>query len=271
MARRVPLPLMIGLGFLALALLHIAGFLRPIEDMIRVVLLPGVRSAATVGAAIDQPEAKTLQTLEDENRELRSHLTSVTVDYVKLRALEEENRSLRELASFLKESGYDRVGARVIARSTDPRSATILIDRGAKDGLELGQAVVADEGFFVGKIISLTDRVATVQLASDPGSRVAAAKAGERKLIGLVQGEGNGVARLSLVPQTVELIRDDVIVTAGTEEKIPPNLVIALVNEPEGKETDPFKTASLEPVLQSGQLDLVVVLRPTALRPGESL
>jgi rod shape-determining protein MreC len=190
---------------------------------------------------------------------------------VKLRALEEENRSLRELASFLKESGYDRVGARVIARSTDPRTASILIDRGAKDGLELGQAVVADEGFFVGKIIALTDRVATVLLASDPESRVAAAKAGERKLIGLVQGEGNGVARLSLVPQTVELKRDDVIVTAGTEEKIPPNLVVALVNEPEGKETDPFKTASLEPVLQAGQLDLVVVLRPTALRPGEGL
>lgn len=271
MARRVPLPLAIGLGFLALGLLHVAGFLRPIEDVIRAALLPAARGFATVGATIESGGTKSLQSLEEENRELRSHLSSVTVDYVKLRALEEENRSLRELSAFLKESGYDRVGARVIARSADPRTASVLIDRGAKDGLEIGQAVVADEGFFVGKIVSLTERVATVRLVSDPESRVAAAKAGERKLIGLVQGEGNGVARLTLVPQNEALSRDLVIVTAGTEEKIPPNLIIAIVNEPEGKETDPFKTASLEPVLQTGQLDLVVVLRPTALRPEDAL
>ncbi|MFH1078636.1 MAG: rod shape-determining protein MreC [Patescibacteria group bacterium] len=251
------------------ALLRVAGALQPVEGFLRSVTLPVGRAFAAVGSGIRDtvlatPEAKEL---EERNTELEARLGALAVDYVRLRSLEEENRSLRALTGFLDRSGYDSVPARIIARSADPRDATILIDRGSRDGVEEGMAVVAEEGIFVGKVTSLKERIATVTLVSDTASRVAAASPGRERLFGLVEGSGNRVARLTLVPQQESLERDDVIVTAGTEEKIPPNLLIGLVNDVDGKPTDPFKSASLEPLANVDRLDLVIVLRPEALRP----
>jgi rod shape-determining protein MreC len=277
MRTRTRISIIIAAVILGTALLRIAGFLQPIEGAVRAVTLPIARIFSSAGtsirdAVIPTPDEKAL---EERNTELEARIAAMSIDYVRLRALEEENRSLRALTKFLDRSGYDYVPARIIARSGDSRSATVLIDRGSTDGVETGMAVVADEGVFVGKVTALKERVATVTLVSDEQSRVAAASAGQDRLFGLVEGRGNGVARLTLVPQAETLNRDDVIVTAGTEERIPANLVIGLVNEVEGKPTDPFKNASLEPLAKGDRLDLVVVLRPVALRPigeqGEGL
>lgn len=270
MTRRIHGSLLIGGLVLGIGLLHVAGVLQPVEDVVRSTAIPVARVFAAVGFEVGRRTAsgETMDSLQNRVNELQSRLSSTVVDYVQLRALQEENRSLRKVGKFLSDSEYDHVGARVIARSTLPQTSTVLIDRGVADGLEIGMAVVAEDGIFVGKIISIQQRVARVQLVTDTLSRVAAAHAGADHLIGIVQGEENGVARLTLVPQAEELKRDDSIVTAGTEEKIPANLPIGLVNQVEGKQTDPFKTASLEPLVQSSRLDLVIVLRPAALRPG---
>lgn len=261
---------MIILGAIfAVALLHVAGLLQPVENGVRWALMPVAQAFAAIGSATNKNgnNGDTVQTLKQKNSELESRLSSVSVDYVELKSLQEENISLRKVANFLNDSGYDHVGARVIARTTDPQLASVLIDRGTEDGIEVGMAVIADDGVFVGKVTSVSQRVATVTMTSDQGSRVAASLGGEHQLLGLVQGEGNGVARLTLVPQGQALKANDIIVTAGTEEKIPANLAIALVNQVDGKPTDPFKTATLEPLTRVDKLDLVIVLRPAALRP----
>ena len=68
--------------------------------------------------------------LRDRNNELEARARSLVVDYVRLRALEEENRSLTSLLEFKRQTGYESVPARIIVRSVDPRSATVVIDRG---------------------------------------------------------------------------------------------------------------------------------------------
>jgi cell shape-determining protein MreC len=124
-----------------------------------------------------------------------------------------------------------------------------------------------NQGLFVGKIINLKERIATVELLTSEQSRIAASRAGQEGLIGVVEGRGNRVARLTFVPQERDLETNALIVTAGTEEKIPPNLPIGLVNVVEGKPTDPFKTGIIEPFMNIDTLDLVLVLRPRVLRP----
>ncbi|MEO5927294.1 MAG: rod shape-determining protein MreC [Patescibacteria group bacterium] len=253
----------------ALLVFRLVGAFTPIEEALRFVTLPVARAVSTLGNGAGtllhgRPDAVQLR---DRVTELQAQLSTLTVDYVRLRSLEEENRSLQALTGYLRASGYDHVSARVIARSVDPQSATVLIDRGAKDGIETGMAVIVGDGVFVGKVTELKDRVSTVTLVSDQKSRVAAALSGQHRLFGLVEGRGNQVARLTLVPQAEELHSDNVIVTSGTEDKIPPDLVIGLVNDIQGKPTDPFKSAALQPVAQADSLGLVSVLLPTALRP----
>lgn len=272
MKRRLPVPLIVLSLIVTIGLLHVVGALRPAEEALRVVLRPAARVFGIIGHETNQRIASTpdAETLQNRVRDLEARLSSMSVDYVKLKALEEENISLKELSSFLGSSGYDHVGARIIARSTDPQVASVLIDRGTSDGLETGMAVIVGGGVFVGKIISLTQSVSTVLLVSDHRSRVASSRAGTQKLFGIVEGKGNGIATLTLVPQSEELNRNDIVVTAGTEDKIPGNLAIGLVNDVEGQPTDPFKTATIEPLARPDALSLVAVLRPGALRPEGS-
>ncbi len=256
---------------LVLSVLQISRLMQPVEDAFRTVLLPVGRFFATIGTGtrdllIGSPE---FNELRDRNNELEARARSLVVDYVRLRALEEENRSLTSLLEFKRQTGYESVPARIIVRSVDPRSATVVIDRGSKDGVETGMAVIVGNGILVGKVTALKERVSTVTLVSDQSSRLAAASSGGNRLFGLVEGSGNQVARLTLVPQSESLERDDIIVTAGTEEKIPPNLVIGIVNDVQGTDTDPFKSASVEPLAKRDQLNIVMVLLPSAFRPEE--
>ncbi len=270
MTRRASVPLVAVGAILAIAILHAAGALRPVEDLLRAAFLPAARVFSLAGASVGgrlAPHAS-VATLEERVKDLEARLASVSVDYVQLKALEEENASLRKLAGFLDAGAYDHVSAQVISRTTDRQTATLLIDRGATDGVETGMAVIAEGGVFVGKVTSLREHVSVVTLVSDASSRLAASVAGRPGLIGLVQGEGSGVARLTLVPQSVALTPNQIIVTAGTEEKVPPNLAIGLVNDIEGTPTDPFRSTSLQPLAETVNLVHVSVLRPAALRPA---
>lgn len=265
--RRIPLLLTLTGAVLAVALLYAIGALRPVQDAARWVLAPVAGFSAVIGSRFGRTEAGDPAALQAQLKDYGDRLAAVSVDYVKLRSLEEENRLLRDTSKFLSSTGYDHVGARIIARQVQGKTASVLIDRGTDDGLELGMAVIVGDGILVGKITLLNRRLATVTLVSDERSRVAAAPLGTRKLFGLIEGVGNGVSRLTLVPQSEPLKRNDIVVTAGTEEKIPPNLAVALVDEVQGQPTDPFKTATLLPLARTDQLGLVTVLRPAALRP----
>lgn len=263
------LAIVIG-GLVLLLILHLAGVMAPVENGLRVALMPVAEAGAAIGEGVRDhlaPDPTNVE-LQHQVAELEAQLASVSVDAVQLQALQEENGNLRDLANFLKGSTYDEVGARVIARSSDPQHATLLIDRGANDGIAIGMAVVAGHGIYVGKITSLASNVSTVTLPTDVDSRLAASVASSTALAGVVEGEGNGVARLTFVPQSLPLNTHDLIVTAGTEDQVPANLVVGMVDSIDATATDAFKTATLDPLANDERLDLVAVLRSAALRPN---
>ncbi|MCC7357145.1 rod shape-determining protein MreC [Candidatus Uhrbacteria bacterium] len=266
------LPILIVGVISIVLLLYLFGILSPIADGVRALFLPVQRANAFVMSALGfHGTGHNVVELEKRAKDLEARVSTLSVDYVKIRSLEEENRHLRETAKFLQNSTYDHVGARVISRSTDLRDSYLVIDRGSNDGLEIGMAVVVDDGVFIGKITQLYSRISRVTLVSDEQSRVAATKAGETKLLGVVEGRGTQLAQMTLIPQNEPLNPNDLIVTAGIEEKIPPNLVIGIINRVDSKPTDPFKIATLEPLSLRDRIDLVIVLRPAVLRPEPGL
>lgn len=210
------------------------------------------------GRAIALPNDGSLEQCE-------ARLQSRIVDSARLSALEQENRLLRAQASFLAESGYDHVGARVIGRRIDHIHARLLIDRGTNDKLEEGQAVITENGLLIGKVIETGSRISTVELLTDVDSRIAVASAKDGQLIGVLEGRGNGATLLTYIPSSVDVAADDLLLTAGTEEKVPPRLAIGVVNAITRTAKDPFYQASVDPTMRSERLSFVSVLRPTAL------
>ncbi|PIP60483.1 hypothetical protein COX00_02980 [Candidatus Uhrbacteria bacterium CG22_combo_CG10-13_8_21_14_all_47_17] len=252
-------------AIILIVILGLAGLFKPVGNLIQTITLPVVSqlTRATEYVFDSAPESEKDAHIQD----LESRLNNMTVDYVHLKALEEENRSLRAQAQFLETSGYDSVGARVIGRERQNGRSLLLVDRGSSDNVEIGQAVIAEEGIFIGKISQIRDRVATVELFTDPQSRVAASLQGNESLIGVVEGRGNGALALTFIPSGTEMSRDEIVVTAGTEEHVPGHLPLGVVNVVEGKPNDPFLEASIEPLLDLERVVFVNILRPAALRP----
>lgn len=250
-------------------ILALAGVLRPIKDAMRNALLPIIAfpAGAAQNLAAYLTPASDMRQASDRVKELEARISNLAVDYVQLSALKEENRSLRAQARFLATSGYDSVGARVISRDLQEDRAILLVDRGRRDHVEVGEAVITNEGIFVGKVSAISERVSTIELITDPRSRAAASFADEDTLVGVVEGRGNGAAVLTYIPSSMTVKRDQIIVTAGTEEKVPIHLPLGIVNAVEGKSTDPFFSAILEPLVSLDRVTFVSILRPTVLRP----
>jgi len=265
MLRRYKWFVLIG-GVIALILLTISGVFHPLSNFLRGATLPIVRlfsgSTEYVVTGINRASDG-----EARIEELEARVRGLQVDYVRLRALEEENKGLRAQAGFLEDSGYDSVGARVIGREIKDQRAFLLIDRGRNDHVELGQAVITDDGLFIGKIDQVQEHVSVVTLLTDSESRVAGKLIDQNQLVGIIEGRGNGTAALTFIPNNAGVEKDAIVVTAGTESKVPPNLVIGVINKLEGEETDPFLTASLEPYVLLDRIQFVSILRPSVLRP----
>jgi rod shape-determining protein MreC len=254
-------------GAILLAALAALFLLRgPITHLAQIVFLPVVSRFSNWSERIDHAGRLLASPNEGSLERCEERLQTRIVDSARLSALEQENRLLRAQASFLAESGYDHVGARVIGRRIDHIHARLLIDRGTNDTVEEGQAVIAENGLLVGKIVEVTSRVSTVELLTDVDSRIAVASAKDGQLIGVLEGRGNGAALLTYIPSSVDVVADDLLLTAGTEEKIPPRLPIGVVNAITRNTKDPFYEASVDPALRIERLSFLSVLRPTALK-----
>ncbi len=251
-----------------LLLASISGVVSPLVSLLQRAMLPFVRQTSAVAATVGMRWASSdVATLRARLNTAEERLTACAVDTSHISALIMENDTLRAQAHFLKNSGYDSVGARVISRDLSDKRARLLIDRGRRDHLERGDAVITSDGIFIGKISELEERVATVDLTTDERSRVAAAVSGHEGIVGVLEGRGNGAAVLLYVPVSAGLTREQTLVTAGTEEKIPAHLPFGFVNAVQGSPSDPFLTAIVEPTVPLGHIFFVSVLRPSALAP----
>lgn len=247
----------------------ISGFRSIIFSTVERVTMPVVKLFSPIieQATKQWDDRREASQLRDHISDLEHQLSALSVDYVKLRSLEEENVSLRKESGFLKDSGYDSVGARVISRTIDPVRSQILIDRGTNDALEVGMAVVSDGGVLVGSITSVRKETSVVTLLDDVMSHISAMTSQGRTLVGVVEGSGNNVAKLQYIPQQTAMKSGDMIVSSGQEEKIPANLPYGIVTRVDAVPTDPFKTATVECIISARSIRLVNVLRASVLRP----
>ncbi len=237
----------------------------PIMGLAQRVFLPVISRFSLWADRMDHAGRSVALPNEGSIEKCEERLQSRIVDAARLSALEQENRLLRAQASFLAESGYDHVGARVIGRRIDHIHARLVIDRGTNDTIEVGQAVIAENGLLVGKIVEASSRISTVELLTDVDSRIAVASAKDGQLIGVLEGRGNGAALLTYIPSSVDVVADDLLLTAGTEDKIPPRLPIGVADAVTRTSKDPFYQASVDPAIRIERLSFLSVLRPSAL------
>ena len=200
--------------------------------------------------------------LREENESLRQQLARVEVNAA-------ENEALRGLLDYREgprfPDDFDGLSAQVIGRPSGAFAQAIVIGAGTKDGVRLNDPVVNGDGL-VGLVTRVSSSSARVTLLTDEQSAVSAIVV-RSKAAGIVR-HGRG-ARTTLildrVPKEDSVTERDIVVTAGwrtpqLSSRYPKGIQIGRVTSVGRADTDLYTQVQIEPFVDFGDLEAVLVL-----------
>lgn len=215
------------------------------------------RPEATDG--LSAPElASRLEASEKEKRELLAENGRLT-------HVEQENAELRAYLNFFKTSDRSYQLADIVSRGRSGDSwqipQTILLNRGAKDGLKLGAPLVDAEGILLGKVISLSDTTAEACLLFSSECRIAVGVQGKPGTLGILQSDLNLTLKIDFISQGEVAQDGQLIVTSGLEDGMPGGLVIGRINQVIRQSNELWQHAIIDPAADFDNLKTVAVIK----------
>jgi len=258
---------------LLLIFLHFTKILSPVEALISQGLKPVLNIFYSLSADINRTYGA-----RDDQKDLAGKLklaeetiNFLTADKARLKFLEEENIALRKSLNFLNKSNSRFLMADIISREALSDLAggqAVVINKGAKDGLYSGLAVVSaadgvsGQGIIVGKIINVKDNLAEVYLVTNKNCKLAAAILGENLTSGITSGDLGLTVKMDFIPQTEIIKVNDIVATSGLEQNIPKGLLIGRVVKVDKENNEVWQSATIEPQSNLDGLAIVAVLLP---------
>lgn len=193
--------------------------------------------------------------------DLRQQWLSSRAQAVRIAELSIENERLRALANAAADvDGVRPLGARVIARTGQPLTQLLSIDRGSSDGVRRGDGVISADGI-VGVVLVAGRSTSDVLLLSDPSSAIDVVVQKSRAR-GIVRGRGDA-DKYAAVVEDFDRLRDvaagDVIVTSGIGARFPPGLLVGTIVDVKDKD-DLTLEALVRPASFFSRVEHVAVL-----------
>ena len=148
----------------------------------------------------------------------------------KLNAQEEarlENERLKNLLSLKQKSPFKVIAGRVIGRSPESWSSSLIIDKGLNSGIRRGMAAVSYLGL-IGRVIESTQFTSKIMLINDPNLGVSAIAQRSRQE-GLVSGTLGAHLIMRYLPEDSDIKIQDTVITSGLNEVYPKGLLIGTV------------------------------------------
>ncbi len=210
-----------------------------------------------------------LQNTSRENEQLRRENDALKMQVNQLQSKAAEADRLALLLDFRKShQNVPMLGSRVIATSAGTASATVMLDRGAKDGIKKNMGVITPEGV-VGKVVEVYEDTTEVLLLTDKDSGVGA-MLGDSRIQSPVGGTGEPLLAMKYVPNDDAVTVGERVVTSGMDKIFPRDLPIGTITEI--KSGNPFKTIRVRPSANLSRLEEVIVLltlQPLQLKPAQ--
>jgi rod shape-determining protein MreC len=194
-----------------------------------------------------------------ENRALRAEALVLRARSQRLAALAAENLRLRELLNSTALLEENVLVAEVIGVSPDPGALSMVIDKGTRDGLHPGLAVIDAFGLF-GQIVESSRFSSRVLLLTDATHAVPAQvlRNGVRVIV-----EGNGrIDSLDVnhVAPTMDVRPGDLLVSSGLGQRFPGGYPVGVVESVNNDPGRPFAAVAARPSAQLDRSRHVLVL-----------
>jgi rod shape-determining protein MreC len=194
--------------------------------------------------------------LRDENERLLDRVRELEAQVRATDALEEQVAQLELINGLELADELSTVTARMYSGGVSPFDNARFIDKGAEDGIVVGQAVVDEDGL-VGRVDLVSANDARIRLITDPlvsvGVRVQSTNE-----TGIVTGRGDGPLRLEMFRANEPVRNGDLVVTDGS--RFPPGLVVGTVSETANAEVGFVLRSSVDPAADLSEVDYVRVI-----------
>lgn len=241
-----------GLGRTAL------GIVSPLQEAVSNVFRPVtdfIQGVTNIGS------------LRAENQRLKEELRAMAREQQETVTLRREHEELTKLFGLTERLQLATIGAEVIGESPSNFEYSVVINRGADDGIEVDMAVIGPEGLF-GRVVRVTGSSAAVQLIIDPESAVAVRLAASGET-GVLEGRREQDLRLDLVDPNTTVRPGELVETSGLGGVFPPGIPVGVVSVATADEASLSKQVLVRPNVDFSKFPLVAVLRPPVAGEGQ--
>lgn len=190
--------------------------------------------------------------IESENAALKQQQFVLSAKLSKMDALEAENRRLRELLASSARLADQVLVAEIVAVNQDPYRHQITLNRGSRDGIYRGQALVDAYGV-MGQVIDVAPNSCKALLVTDPdhGIPVEINRTGLQTIaVGL--GDERGL-RLPFLPSNADIKNGDLLVSSSLGGRFPAGYPVGKVYDVKPVAGEHFMEAYAYPAARLNQ------------------
>lgn len=215
-----------------------------------------------------------IRNVYDENKVLKSHLQQYATLNSNYKDLQQQYNQLRKqlnISSMPTLSASKRYVAFVIGRSFDEWNKQLTVNKGAKQGIKNGMAVITADGF-IGKVTAVSQFTSVVTLVTDPSNsnQISAAvikKNGE--IDGMIEGYDpkKNALLFKKLPIDSKIAKGDTVISSGFGQVYPRGLLIGTVEKVTPDQYGLTKVAEVKPAANFNNIeyvDIIERLAPTA-------
>ncbi len=242
---------MVGFGILSIVLVvvdHLSDYLDEIRAGLTVIATP-----VLIAADLPSREANEIREMFSTRGDMRSQIGELRQELIllkakteKMAALAAENNRLRGLLGSAAKLQDNVLVAELIGVDPDPEKHEVIIDKGSREGVFVGQPVLDAQGL-MGQVISLSHFTSRVLLISDPSHSVPV-QVSRSNLRLIAQGTGvTNSLELVHVQDTADIQVGDLLVSSGLGKRFPVGYPVGIVNKIEHDPGRPFAIVTAVP------------------------
>ena len=197
--------------------------------------------------------------LQQENAELKQALLQKAEDVQRMSLSQNELVSLRKLLGVREAIQEHSTLAEILHSGRNPFRRKVIVDKGVKDAIQLGEAVISADGV-LGQVTAVFPFTSEVTLLTDKNQAVPVMLS-RNGLRAVVFGNGReGTLDLPFIPLNADVQNGDQLVTSGIDGTYPAGLLVAKVMNIERNATHAFAKITCAPSAGVDQDRHVLVL-----------
>lgn len=200
--------------------------------------------------------------LKEENKKLKEENSRLEQSLRELENIKTENDTLKEYMNLTeKYADYETIAGYIIDKDFSNYSKTIVINIGAKDGVEKGMIVIADEGL-VGHIVSVTNNTSKVRTIIDTANSVSCILSTNKDSV-ICKGtlDNNSELKAMYIPSDIDVVQGDSVDTSGLGGIYPKGIHVGAVKKVVTTKNITDRYALVETAVNFNKLNTVLVVK----------